>query len=116
MARLPWAHLGSIGLSHGALTGSPHTRMRHPVLARRTRRLCRSTHSRTRLLTCQAALSQTGTTPFSPPPASCARPRPRNSSVVALANPYGTWPRTGKGKTPEDAAVLKWMHTDAKDK
>src|SRR5580698_3821707 len=33
-----------------------------------------------------------------------------------IANPYTTWARQGKGKTPEDQAVLKWMHTDAKDK
>jgi hypothetical protein len=33
-----------------------------------------------------------------------------------IANPYTTWARSGKGKTPEDEAVLKWMHTDAKDK
>lgn len=35
---------------------------------------------------------------------------------MTIANPYGTWPRSGKGKTPEDIAILKWMHTDAKDK
>ncbi len=33
-----------------------------------------------------------------------------------IANPYTTWARSGKGKTAEDEAVLKWMHTDAKDK
>jgi len=33
-----------------------------------------------------------------------------------IANPYTTWARQGKGKTPEDQAVLKWMHTDARDK
>lgn len=33
-----------------------------------------------------------------------------------IANPYTTWARLGKGKTPEDEAVLKWMHTEAKDK
>ena len=33
-----------------------------------------------------------------------------------IANPYTTWARQGKGKTPEDQAVLKWMHTDAKNK
>jgi hypothetical protein len=33
-----------------------------------------------------------------------------------IANPYTTWARLGKGKTAEDQAVLKWMHTDAKDK
>ncbi|QDU95203.1 SGNH/GDSL hydrolase family protein [Lignipirellula cremea] len=35
---------------------------------------------------------------------------------MTIANPYGTWARSGKGKTPEDAAVLKWMHTEARDK
>jgi hypothetical protein len=33
-----------------------------------------------------------------------------------IANPYTTWARQGKGKSPEDVEVLKWMHTDAKDK
>ncbi|MCE9567913.1 MAG: SMP-30/gluconolactonase/LRE family protein [Planctomycetes bacterium] len=35
---------------------------------------------------------------------------------MTIANPYGTWPRSGKGKTPDDTAILKWMHTEAKDK
>jgi len=35
---------------------------------------------------------------------------------MTIANPYGSWPRGGKGKTPDDAAVLEWMHTEAKDK
>ena len=37
MARLPCSHFGSIGFSHGALTGSPHTRILQPpsCLARR---------------------------------------------------------------------------------
>jgi len=35
---------------------------------------------------------------------------------MTIANPYTTWARSGKGKTPEDAAVLKWMHTGANDK
>jgi hypothetical protein len=34
---------------------------------------------------------------------------------MTIANPYGTWARSGKGKTPADSAILKWMHTDAKD-
>jgi hypothetical protein len=33
-----------------------------------------------------------------------------------IANPYTTWARSGKGQTPEDQAVLKWMHTGANDK
>src|SRR6476659_4270620 len=35
---------------------------------------------------------------------------------MTIANPYGTWPRSGKGKTHEDEAILKWMHTETKDK
>ncbi|MSU76983.1 MAG: hypothetical protein EXS16_02695 [Gemmataceae bacterium] len=35
---------------------------------------------------------------------------------MTIANPYGTWARSGKGKTPDDVAILKWMHTDKKDK
>jgi pimeloyl-ACP methyl ester carboxylesterase len=35
---------------------------------------------------------------------------------MTIANPYGTWARSGKGKTREDSAILTWMHTDAKDK
>lgn len=35
---------------------------------------------------------------------------------MTIANPYGTWARSGKGKTPDDLAILKWMHTDTKDK
>jgi lysophospholipase L1-like esterase len=34
---------------------------------------------------------------------------------ITYANPYGQWARGGKGKTPRDEAVLKWMHTGAKD-
>lgn len=35
---------------------------------------------------------------------------------MTIANPYGTWARSGKGKTPDDEAILKWMHTEARDK
>jgi GDSL-like Lipase/Acylhydrolase family len=35
---------------------------------------------------------------------------------MTIANPYGTWARKGKGKTPEDVAILKWMHTDANNR
>lgn len=35
---------------------------------------------------------------------------------MTIANPYGTWPRSGKGKTPEDQKILEWMHTEKKDK
>jgi lysophospholipase L1-like esterase len=34
---------------------------------------------------------------------------------ITYANPYGQWARGGKGKTPDDQAVLKWMHTGTKD-
>lgn len=34
---------------------------------------------------------------------------------ITYANPYGQWARHGAGKTPEDAAVLKWMHCGAED-
>jgi hypothetical protein len=35
---------------------------------------------------------------------------------MTIANPYGTWARSGKGKTSADSAILTWMHTDTKDK
>jgi gluconolactonase len=35
---------------------------------------------------------------------------------MTIANPFGTWARSGKGKTDDDVAILKWMHTEAKDK
>jgi hypothetical protein len=35
---------------------------------------------------------------------------------MTIANPYGTWARSGKGKTDADNAILKWMHTEKKDK
>lgn len=35
---------------------------------------------------------------------------------MTIANPYGTWARSGKGKTADDEAILKWMHTEARDK
>src|SRR4051794_34818062 len=28
---------------------------------------------------------------------------------MTIANPYGTWARVGKGKTPDDVAILQWM-------
>jgi lysophospholipase L1-like esterase len=34
---------------------------------------------------------------------------------ITYANPYGQWARGGKGKTPRDQAVLKWMHTGTRD-
>jgi hypothetical protein len=46
-----------------------------------------------------------------------------NASVVihvgasdTIANPCTIWARQGKGKSPEDEAVLNWMHTNANDK
>src|SRR6476661_8378897 len=35
---------------------------------------------------------------------------------MTIANPYGTWARSGKGKTNDDEAILNWMHTETKDK
>ena len=35
---------------------------------------------------------------------------------MTIANPYTTWARSGKGKTPEDQSILKWMHAGANDK
>lgn len=29
---------------------------------------------------------------------------------ITYANQYGAWARYGKGKTPEDVAICKWMH------
>jgi lysophospholipase L1-like esterase len=34
---------------------------------------------------------------------------------ITYANPYGGWAKYGKGKTPEDSVVLKWMHCGAND-
>jgi hypothetical protein len=33
-----------------------------------------------------------------------------------IANPYTTWARQGKGKTPEDVSVLRWMNAGANNK
>ncbi len=35
---------------------------------------------------------------------------------MTIANPYGTWPRSGQGKTGDDRAILDWMHLEKKDK
>jgi len=35
---------------------------------------------------------------------------------MTIANPYTEWSRNGKGKTPADDAILKWMHAGTKDK
>jgi hypothetical protein len=35
---------------------------------------------------------------------------------MTIANPYGTWARSGRGKTPDDLAILKWMHTETRDR
>ncbi len=32
---------------------------------------------------------------------------------ITYSNPYGQWARYGKGQTPSDKAVLKWMNTGA---
>ncbi|HEV3025903.1 MAG TPA: SGNH/GDSL hydrolase family protein, partial [Pirellulales bacterium] len=34
---------------------------------------------------------------------------------ITYSSPYGQWARAGKGKTPEDEAVLEWMHTARDD-
>lgn len=34
---------------------------------------------------------------------------------ITYANPYSAWARYGQGKTPEDRAVLEWMHCGARD-
>jgi hypothetical protein len=34
---------------------------------------------------------------------------------ITYSNPYGSWARYGKGKTPEDEAVCKWMHVGAEN-
>lgn len=34
---------------------------------------------------------------------------------ITYANPYGQWARNGKGKTPADEAILKWMHAGKRD-
>src|SRR4051794_31519999 len=83
MARLPCSHFGSIGFSHGALTGSPHTRILQPP-SRFTLRLCSPIQRLTRLLTCQAALSQTSTNTRLPSLANSSHSQPRKSSVTEL--------------------------------
>jgi len=35
---------------------------------------------------------------------------------MTIANPYTTWSRSGKGKSPEDQTILKWMHAGQNDK
>jgi GDSL-like Lipase/Acylhydrolase family len=35
---------------------------------------------------------------------------------MTIANPYTTWARSGKGKSPRDEAILKWMHAGKNDK
>jgi hypothetical protein len=34
---------------------------------------------------------------------------------ITYANPYSQWARHGKGKTKEDEAICKWMHTGKKN-
>src|SRR5438874_2116406 len=34
---------------------------------------------------------------------------------ITHANPYSQWARYGKGKTPRDVAICRWMHTGAND-
>jgi hypothetical protein len=35
---------------------------------------------------------------------------------MTIANPFTTWARSGKGRSPEDQAILKWMHAGQNDK
>ena len=58
MARLPWIHLGSMGLSHGLLIGNWHTSSRTPIPFCLTVWLCARIQDRTSLLICHDALSQ----------------------------------------------------------
>src|SRR5437763_1183097 len=83
MARLPCSHLGSIGFSHGALTGRPHTLILQPP-SRFTLRLCCPIQRLTRLLTCQDALSQTSTNTRLPSLANLPHSQARKSSVTWL--------------------------------
>lgn len=32
---------------------------------------------------------------------------------ITYANPYGAWARGGRGKTPEDVEICRWMHVGA---
>ncbi len=34
---------------------------------------------------------------------------------ITYANPYGQWARSGEGRSDDDRAALKWMHTGADD-
>ena len=56
-ARLPWTHLGSMGLSQGLLVGKKG-RMRTPLPSLSPAELWARIQVRTILLTCQEALSQ----------------------------------------------------------
>ena len=57
-ARLPWAHLGSIGLGQGLLLGRANTSSRSPPPRAFAWRLQACFQARTSALLCQAALSQ----------------------------------------------------------
>lgn len=35
---------------------------------------------------------------------------------MTIANPYTTWARQGRGRTPEDMAVLEWSHTNSRNR
>jgi hypothetical protein len=34
---------------------------------------------------------------------------------ITYANPYGQWARAGRAKTPDDEAILRWMHLGAEN-
>ncbi|AMV27119.1 hypothetical protein VT84_22140 [Gemmata sp. SH-PL17] len=71
---LPCAHLGSIGLSHGLFTGRKHATIRTPPSARAFL-LWDLIQTRTRLLTCHAALSHTKSSAFFPSSPNRLHPR-----------------------------------------
>jgi len=83
-ARLPWTHLGSIGLSHGLRLGSRQIRRRQPWPVRLTSRLCLLTQSCTSRLMCQEALSQISAKTRTPSAASCSAAQARKAQVSGL--------------------------------
>jgi len=93
--RLPWTHLGSMGLSQGLLTGRRQATIRTPAPARLTARLWSCSQARTAWLTCHAALSQTSSSAVTPRAASLSQHQARNRVVSA---PTGR-PSTKRSRT-----------------
>jgi hypothetical protein len=83
-ARFPWTHFGSIGLSHGALTGNGQVMMRTPRPSCLTCRLCSRIQLLTALLMCHDALSHTSSKAVFPRAARRVQQSARNSVVMAL--------------------------------